>query len=407
MVLDSLGIGALPDAADFGDAGADTFGHIAQWCARPLSVGGRGRPLAIPNLLAAGLGHAYQLIHGVAPAGLLLERAPAACWGVACERSKGKDTVSGHWEMTGVPVLFDWGYFSDPVESFPPQLLTDLAREAGVTGFLGRCHASGTEIIERLGAEHLATGWPIAYTSADSVLQIAAHEGFFGLERLYALCRTARRLVDSYGIGRVIARPFTGGDGVPFTRTHHRKDYAVPPTEATLLDRMVAAGGQVIGIGKIYDIFAGHGISVARKANGLEALVATTLDAFATAPERSIVYTNLVDFDQEFGHRRDVAGYADAIERFDRMLPGLIAALGANDLLLLTADHGNDPTWRGSDHTREYVPVLALGPRVQPGCMGLRSSFADQAQTLAHFFDLPALPAGVAIDLQVTHGNAA
>lgn len=396
LVLDSLGIGALPDAADYGDAGADTLGHIAAWCARPLAQGGRGRVLALPQLRLAGLGHAYALVHGEQPAGWQAEGVPQWFWGAAREQSRGKDTVSGHWEMMGLPVPWDWGYFSAPVESFPAELIAALAAAAGTAGVLGRCHASGTTIIEQLGAAHEDSGWPIVYTSADSVLQIAAHEQHFGRERLYALCAQARALVDRWRIGRVIARPFLGDRDHGYVRTTGRRDYAVPPSAPTLLDRLCADGGQVIAIGKIHDIFAGRGISQSVSAYGIDGLIDASLAALRVAPARTLVYTNLVDFDQEYGHRRDVAGYAQALEGFDARLPELIAALGPEDVLVLTADHGNDPSWHGSDHTREHVPLLLHSPARGGGTLGVRDSFADLAQTLAGTFGLPPLAHGLA-----------
>jgi phosphopentomutase len=394
VVLDSLGVGGAPDAAAFGDAGADTLGHIAAWCARGQHEGGRGRALALPNLQRLGLANAAALAGGAPLAGLAPVARPTAAWGCARERSTGKDTVSGHWEMAGLPVDTDWGYFDAPQRPIPQELLDALAAEAGVDGFLGNCHASGTEIIARLGAEHLASGRPIAYTSADSVLQIAAHEEAFGLDRLYALCAAARRRVEPWRIGRVIARPFTGDVEGGFRRTDHRRDYAVAPTAPTLLDRLLDAGGTVVAVGKIADIFAGRGISRAVAAHGLPELVQATEAAFRASADRSLVFTNLVDFDQQYGHRRDVAGYAAALEAFDAMLPALLAALGDDDLLLLTADHGNDPTWAGSDHTREQVPVLACGPRVAAAAIGSRDGFADIGQSLAGWFGLAALPHG-------------
>jgi phosphopentomutase len=396
VVLDSLGIGALPDAARYGDAGADTLGHIACHCRTPVAEGGRGRPMAIPNLLAFGLGHAAAQVTGRFPCGLHQPDAPIARWGSARERSTGKDTVSGHWEMMGVPVLEEWGYFRQRENSFPPQLIADLVREAGLPGVLGNCHASGTEIIQRLGEAHVASGKPIVYTSADSVLQIAAHEQSFSLQKLYEVCAIARRLVDPYRIGRVIARPFLGDAQRGFHRTTNRHDYAVPPPAPTLLDWLVKAGGTVVGVGKIPDIFAGHGISRAVKAHGLPDLVEATAQAFESCGDRSLVFTNLVDFDQDFGHRRDVAGYADALERFDALLPRLTGLLGEGDLLILTADHGNDPTWPGSDHTREHVPILALAPGLEPGDIGRRESFADIGQSLAAWFGLAPLDCGAA-----------
>ena len=386
VVLDSLGIGAAPDADRFGDAGADTFGHILQASAP-----------ALPNLRALGLHAAHALAHG-REAGPHERPDPAATWAAMREQSTGKDTTSGHWEMCGVPVRFDWGYFTAHEQSFPSELLDALVARAGLPGVLGNCRASGTEILQRLGAEHITSGKPIVYTSADSVFQIAAHERHFGLERLYRVCEIARELVDDYRIARVIARPFVGEDAASFKRTGHRHDYAVPPVAPTLLDALVAAGRQVVAIGKVSDIFAGQGISRSIPASGLDALVDATITAFRDAPDGSLVFVNLVDFDSEYGHRRDVAGYAAALERFDARLPELLAERGLDDLMLFSADHGNDPTWPGSDHTRECVPLLALGIDLWPGSAGLRDSFADLGQTLAQHFGLAPLVHGRALD---------
>jgi phosphopentomutase len=288
----------------------------------------------------------------------------------------------------------------------PAPLLAELARRADLPGFLGNCQASGTEIIERLGEEHVRTGKPIIYTSADSVLQICAHEDAFGLDRLYALCSIARELVDEYRIGRVIARPFVGSTPADFRRTAHRRDYAVPPPAGTLLDALAGAGGEVIGVGKVPDIFAGRGITRAVKASGLEALMQATLDAFLAGHDRTLVFTNLVDFDQEYGHRRDVAGYARALEWLDGALAPLLAALGEGDLLVITADHGNDPTWAGWNHTREYVPVLVKGPAMPAVPLGRRETFADIGQSLAAWFGLEPLAHGTAfIDAAATAGS--
>ena len=394
VVLDSLGVGAAPDAAEYGDAGADTLGHIAQYCATSPSAGGRGRPLHIPHLLALGLGQAAASASGIRREGLHSAATPSGAWGCAVERSHGKDTVSGHWEIAGVAVQDAWGYFAQSHDSVPASLLDQLEAEADLPGILGNCHASGTEIIERLGAEHPASGRPIVYVSTDSVLQIAAHEDAFGLDRLYAVCTIARRLVDPLRIGRVIARPFSGDISAGFRRTAGRRDLAVPPPAPTLLDHLLAAAGSVIAVGKIGDIFAGRGISTRIAAHGIEALVQATADAFAAAGDRTLVFTNIVDFDQEFGHRRDVDGYADALERFDAVLPRLLDVLGDDDLLVLTADHGNDPTWHGTDHTREQVPIIAAGPAIAPRSIGRRETFADIGQSLAGWFGLPPMLQG-------------
>jgi len=394
LVIDSLGVGYLPDAARYGDEGADTFGHIVEACAAGRADEDRAGTLAVPTLERLGLFHAAEAARGAPLPGHDRRRVPEALWGYAAERSRGKDTISGHWEMAGQPVLEDWGYFTALEDSMPAALLDALARRTGVPGFLGNCHASGTEIIERLGEEHLRTGKPIVYTSADSVLQVCAHEEAFGLERLYALCETGRGLVDEYRIGRVIARPFVGRSAADFHRTPHRRDYAVPPPPGTLLDTLAEAGAEVVGVGKVTDIFCGRGITRKVKASGLEALMAATEQAFLDAEGPALVFTNLVDFDQEYGHRRDVAGYAAALERFDAMLARIVAALGPGDLLVVTADHGNDPTWSGWNHTREHVPVLAAGPAVSGHSIGRRESFADIGQTLAAWFGVGPLAHG-------------
>lgn len=382
LMLDSLGIGAAPDAARFGDDGANTLGHIAA-----------SRPLKLPNLTRLGLGRAAALATGTAPAGM--GGGPAQGLVAACaETSLGKDTPSGHWEMAGVPVTFDWGYFPKSEPCFPADLTEALIAEAGLPGVIGNKHASGTAILDELGEDHIATGKPIVYTSADSVFQIAAHETHFGLERLYALCRIARRLVDPMNVGRVIARPFVGEKAGAFDRTGNRKDYAVPPPAPTLLDHVGAAGGEVISVGKIGDIYAHQGTGREVKATGNEALFDATLAAMEAAGAGALIFTNFVDFDTLYGHRRDVAGYAGALEAFDARLPELEARMRPGDLAVMTADHGCDPTWPGSDHTREYVPAVFFGPGVAPGERGRRDSFADIGQTLARHLGCAPLAAG-------------
>jgi phosphopentomutase len=388
LVLDSFGIGATADAPRFGDVGSDTLGHIAERRAQA------GKPLRIPNLARLGLLHAAKESSGHFPAGCDPEVDIIGAYGFAEEISTGKDTPSGHWEMAGVPVLYDWGYFRKPTDTFPKELLDQVIAQGRLPGVLGNCHASGTEIVARLGEEHVRTGKPIVYTSADSVFQIAAHEESFGLERLLDLCLIARRLVDDYRIGRVIARPFIGKTSKDFKRTGNRHDYAVPPPAPTVLDKLIASGGTVIAIGKIGDIFAHQGITQELRAVGNQALFDTTLDALRSAPDRSIVFSNFVDFDMLYGHRRDVEGYARALEEFDARMPALLAQMKDDDLLILSADHGCDPTWPGSDHTREHIPVLAYGSRVQAGPLGRRATFADIGQSVAQFFDLPPMEHG-------------
>lgn len=394
FVLDSFGIGGASDAGQFGDTGADTLGHIASACAAGLGdrAGLRSGSLALPNMTALGLAQAARLATGKVPEGLDGAVVPVGLWGAADEVSRGKDTPSGHWEIAGVPVLFDWGYFPHTTPAFPANFLEKIAARAQIPGTLGNCHASGTEIIERFGEEHVATGKPIFYTSTDSVLQIAAHEAHFGLERLYALCAIARDLVDSMNIGRVIARPFTGETASIFERTGNRRDYSVPPPEPTVLDRLAEAGRNVIGVGKIGDIFAHKGVTDVRKANGNMALFDATLQAMQDARDGDLVFTNFVDFDMLYGHRRDVPGYAAALEAFDRRLPEAFARMLPGDLLLLTADHGCDPTWAGTDHTRERVPVLVHGANA--GTIGIRPTFADIGETVAAHLGLAAGPHG-------------
>ncbi|MCJ8347920.1 phosphopentomutase [Moritella sp.] len=394
LMLDSLGIGASADADKFGDVGSNTFGHIAQWCADGKANDGREGPLHIPNLTKLGLAHACGDSVGTFPAGLDASAEVIGAYGYAQEISSGKDTPSGHWEIAGVPVLFDWGYFSDTENSFPQELLDQLVEQADLPGYLGNCHSSGTEILDLLGAEHMASGKPIFYTSADSVFQIACHEETFGLERLLKLCELARELLEPYNIGRVIARPFIGNDKSDFARTGNRRDYSVLPPAPTLLDRMVESGGEVVSVGKIADIYAHQGITKKVKATGLEALFDLTLEQVKQAGDQTIVFTNFVDFDSSWGHRRDVAGYAKGLEYFDTRLPELLAILDEGDVLVLTADHGCDPTAPGTDHTREHIPVIFYGHNVPKGPLGLRETFADIGQSIAAYHGLPKLDYG-------------
>ena len=389
LVMDSFGIGATADADTFGDEGSDTFGSIAR--ERAQSADG---PLRLPNLARLGLFEASRESTGAYPEGANTAGDIIGAYGFAEELSSGKDTPSGHWEIAGVPVLFDWGYFTDRTDTFPPELIEKLVERADLPGVLGNCHASGTTIIAELGDEHVRTGKPIVYTSADSVFQIAAHEEAFGLQRLYDLCDIARELVDDYNIGRVIARPFVGDGPDNYVRTGNRRDLTTPPHSPTVLDKLVAAGGEVISIGKIADIYANQGITKKIKASGNAALFDATLEALADAGDRSIVFTNFVDFDMLYGHRRDVAGYAAALEYFDRRLPELLECMRSDDLLIITADHGCDPTWEGSDHTREHIPVLAYGDELAAGSLGKRKTFADIGQSLASFFGLPPMDYG-------------
>jgi len=394
LVLDSFGVGATSDAKTFGDVGADTLGHIAEHCAEGKADVGRSGKLDIPNLASLGLMHAAKESTGSFPAGFQNNAPVVGAYGHAEELSSGKDTSSGHWEMTGVPGLFDWGYFLEKENSFPEAFLKKFIAAANIPGVLGNCSASGTEIIARLGEEHIRTGMPIVYTSADSVFQIACHEDSFGLDRLLEICQIAYDLLSEYNICRVIARPFKGKNASDFKRTGNRRDFSVPPPAPTLLDKLVDSGGEVIAVGKISDIFAAQGISRKVKANGLEALFDASVQALNDAGENSLVFTNFVDFDSEYGHRRDVPGYAAALEYFDRRLPEFLSAMKADDVLVITADHGCDPSWPGSDHTREHIPVLVYGQSVTAGSLGLRSSFADIGQSLASHLGLPKLEYG-------------
>lgn len=395
LVLDSFGIGAAPDADSFGDEGSDTFGHIAEWCAagnvaddRPLAG-----PINIPNMVSLGLGKAAELATGKVHPGTEFAGDISGFYAACAERSLGKDTPSGHWEMAGLPVEFDWGYFQPDYPSFPKELIDKLVERTGIPGVLGNKAASGTVIIEELGDEHVESGKPIVYTSADSVMQIAAHETHFGLDRLYDVCAVARELVDEYNIGRVIARPFLGEDG-DYARTGNRRDLATPPHAPTLLDRLTAEGREVISVGKIADIFAHRGLTKKVKANGLDGLFDLSLEMQKEAQDGSLTFVNFVDFDQSFGHRRNVAGYAAALEYFDARLPEFLDNMAPDDLVVLTADHGCDPTWPGSDHTREFVPFVAYGPRFITGSGGRRKSFADIGQTIAKHLGIAPLAEG-------------
>ena len=390
LLLDSFGLGALPDADKYGDTGANTFGHIAAWAAK------EGKPMALPNLERLGLAAAAHKASGEWAAGFGQRDGFTGAWGAAREQSTGKDTQSGHWEIAGVPVLFDWGYFPKTVPSFPQELTDKLQELTGVPGWLGNCHASGTTIINELGDEHVASGKPILYTSADSVLQIAAHEEHFGLERLYAVCEAAYELVKPYNIGRVIARPFTGANG-DYKRTANRHDYAVPPTAPTLLDHVKDAGGEVIALGKISDIFAGQGVTRLIKGPDNMALFDRLVEVADEAPEKSLTFVNFVDFDMHFGHRRDVAGYSNALHELDARLPEFMAKLKDGDLVVITADHGCDPTAPGSDHTREHIPMIFFGPNVAPQELPTASTFSDIGATLAKHLGVKPLSNGTAL----------
>jgi len=388
MVIDSFGIGYSPDAVDFGDVGANTFANLSRAYYKET-----GKKISLPNFSALGLVKACEQASNQKFPYQGQEPSKGA-YGFAQEISTGKDTPSGHWEMAGVPVLFDWGYFTDKKNSFPVALIENINKTTGFDGMLGNCHASGTEILKRLGEEHIKTGLPICYTSADSVFQIAAHEEHFGLDNLYKYCETVRELLSDLNIGRVIARPFIGDSADNFARTGNRRDYSVLPPAPTVLDKVSQAGTHVISVGKIADIFAHQGIDEKTKATGLDALFDATLDHINTAQDNSLIFTNLVNFDQDFGHRRDAIGYAQELEALDARIPELFQAMSADDVLFMTADHGCDPTWPGSEHTREYVPIIAYHQQVQSVNIGNRKTFADLGQTIAELFNVEAMDYG-------------
>ncbi|MDQ3956807.1 MAG: phosphopentomutase [Actinomycetota bacterium] len=373
MVLDSVGIGGAPDAEAFGDAGSATLLHVAD------AVGG----LSLPNLAALGLGNIVD-VSGVPPA----DR-PNAAFGSMAERSPGKDTTSGHWEIAGIVLERPFPTYPD---GFPSGVIEAFERAVGVPT-LGNVAASGTEIIERLGAEHIATGHPIVYTSADSVFQIAAHVDVVPLRTLYEMCRVARELLrGEHEVGRVIARPFEGGPGA-FRRTPDRHDFSVTPPHPTLLDCISEAGLEVRGVGKISDIFARRGLTSSRPTRSNDEGITAVAEEMAEIG-RGLVFANLVDFDSSFGHRNDPRGYAGALEEFDRRLPELTAALAEDCVLIITADHGNDPTTESTDHSRERVPILVAGGRVIPAALGQRDSFADCGATISDLLGVPRPPAG-------------
>lgn len=388
MVIDSFGIGYSPDAADFGDVGANTLANLAR-----AYYEESGKKIALPNLSSMGLIKACeQASNQTFP---YQGKVPSkGAYGFAQEISTGKDTPSGHWEMAGVPVLFDWGYFTDKTNSFPTALIDNINRETGFEGMLGNCHASGTEILTRLGEEHIKTGLPICYTSADSVFQVAAHEEHFGLDNLYKYCETVRELLGDLNIGRVIARPFVGDNAANFARTGNRRDYSVLPPAPTVLEKVSQSGTHVVSVGKIADIFAHQGVDEKTKATGLNALFDATLQHINTAQDNSLIFTNLVNFDQDFGHRRDAIGYAKELEALDVRIPELLQALSEDDLLILTADHGCDPTWPGTEHTREYVPVIAYHSQITSINLGNRKTFADIGQSVAELFEVEAMDYG-------------
>jgi phosphopentomutase len=368
VVLDSLGVGEMPDAADWGDAGSDTLGHILE-----------SRRVHLPNMQALGLGNVRPL-NNVPPV-----ESPIGSYGRCALRSNGKDTTTGHWEMAGI--ILERAFPTYP-GGFPPRIIDEFVRETGVPGILGNVPASGTEIIKELGAEHMLTGKPIVYTSADSVFQIAAHEGVIPVPRLYEICETARAILRGEDeVGRVIARPFEGEPG-SFRRTENRHDYAVPPPRENLLVTLSEAGLDVVCIGKVASIYDAAGVTQDLAAKNNDQSIDQTIRALSDET-RGLIFSNLVDFDMLYGHRRDTEGYARALEHFDARLTEIEGAMKEGDVLIITADHGNDPTRPGSDHTREYAPLLVYGPKARAGVhLGTRGSLSDIGQTIAENFRL-------------------
>jgi len=371
-VLDSFGIGASPDAASFGDEGANTLGHIAE-----------GYDLKLPNMADIGLLNAYKLVHSALPANMQNTNNLKGKSFAARETSKGKDTPSGHWEMMGVPVMKPWLYMQREYPSFPLDFTEELANRAGIDGFLANKAASGTVIIDELGKEHIellkqGKRFPILYTSADSVLQIAVYEDLYGLENLYDLCKTARKLLDErdMNIGRVIARPFTVQPDGSFLRTGGRHDYSVPLPRPSLLVQLTKAGYKTVGIGKIPDIYAHTGISKEVSAPHNEDIFNALIKEMKESPDAALIMANFVDFDMLYGHRRNLSGYAKALEQFDSWLAEIESKMTDDDLLIITADHGCDPSFKGTEHTREYVPVLIWGKGITPQPAEFADTFA-------------------------------
>lgn len=387
IVMDSVGCGGAPDADKFfnngtPDTGSNTLAHIAHACANGQANQDRQGKLSIPNLAGLGLGAAVELASGEDLPGS--EHIPNGIWGAATEISMGKDTPSGHWELAGIPVPWDWTYFPVQAPVFSDELIAEVCRLAGTSGILGNCRSSGVPIIEEHCVEHLKTGWPICYTSADSVFQIAAHEEAFGLERLLKLCADLAPYLHERKVGRVIARPFTGECG-DFRRTKYRKDFAMNPPAPTLTDWVQSAGRHVYAIGKIGDIFSMRGIDEVRKGTDRE-LMEHLVDLVDEAADGSLTFANFVEFDSLFGHPRDVSGYARALEWFDTQLPRIFENARPDDLFIFTADHGNDPSWTGTDHTRERVPVIGYGLGAKEiGHVG----FIDIAASVADHLNVP------------------
>ncbi|QIV95521.1 phosphopentomutase [Allofrancisella inopinata] len=399
LLFDSFGIGQAPDAAEFGDQGSDTLGHIVDYFKN------NGMSISLPNLAKKGLKKVAEHSRGqalalnIATQGDEIENSK---YGYCAEISRGKDTPSGHWELAGVPVTFDWYYFTPKSEQscFDQEFIDKWVEKAKLNdGFIDAGHASGTEILKQYGCESCVTKKPIVYTSADSVFQIAAHEDYFGLERLLEICKIARETLNEMNIkvGRVIARPFVGESADEYVRTGNRRDFSILPPAPTLLDKIIKSGGKVISIGKIADIYANQGISKKIKATGLEELFDQTIKEYAQAEPNSLIFTNFVDLDSSFGHRRDPKGYGRALEYLDSRIPGLDSILDDDTIVILAADHGCDPTAAGTDHTREYVPFLLWGKNIESEFIGARETFADIGQSIADFMGVESLEYGKSV----------
>ncbi|MCW5197088.1 phosphopentomutase [Buchnera aphidicola] len=401
LVLDSFGIGYSDDAYRFHDVGTNTFGHISEYCYFGRANDNRFGYLNIPNLMSLGLGKVYKYLNGHYPFGILKSSKIIGSYGYAREISSSKDTSSGHWEIAGVPVLFKWDYFNNIKNSFPSHLLKEIIIQNKLVGILGNCHASGTDILNDLGCLHIKTGKPIVYTSSDSVLQVACHEKYFGLNNLYKLCKKIRYILDkyNYNITRVIARPFIGEKKLHFIRTNNRRDFSKLPPGKTIIQKLIEErSGHVIGIGKISDIFAHVGITKNIYTAGLKNLIDSTIHEInINVKDNTIVFINLVDFDSIWGHRRDVSGYSSGLEYFDFRLSEILNSLKRDDMLILTADHGCDPTWIGTNHTREYIPILLYNKFFPRYNFGYRKTFSDIAQTIAKYFSLSNMKYGESI----------
>jgi phosphopentomutase len=385
FILDSFGIGGAADAAEFDDEGANTLGHICDHMS-----------LHLPNMASLGLGLAAEGATGRNP---FNDTPLRGRWGHASEVSIGKDTITGHWEIAGVPVPFAWHYFPRTEPAFSESLIHEICQRCQLPGFLALNHASGTQVIEDFGEEHLKTGKPILYTSADSVIQIAAHEQVFGLQKLYDVCQVTRDLTYDMKVGRIIARPFLGTSAHDFERTGNRRDYAITPPSPTLLKVLQQAGRAVISVGKIGDIYAHEGTGEEIKVSGNAAMMEKVIETMPRLADGGFLMTNFVDFDTLHGHRRDPIGYGELLQEFDAALPRVFAQLQTGDVLILTADHGNDPTFKGTDHTREQIPIMIMSPNLSPASIGHRHSFADIGQSIAKYLSVGPLGAGEAFEL--------